>query len=87
LEKHLLTYFITGGMPEVVRMWIQTSDIKAIEAVQLTKIGISLIGAATPLIMNLASGLSNILESASTKPKEDTQTIVQYKQDAATRYP
>jgi predicted AAA+ superfamily ATPase len=34
MEKHLLTYFITGGMPEVVAAWIQTRDIKAIEVIQ-----------------------------------------------------
>jgi predicted AAA+ superfamily ATPase len=34
LEDYLRTYYITGGMPEVVRTWINTKDISSVESVQ-----------------------------------------------------
>ena len=34
LENYLRTYYITGGMPEVVETWINTKDITKLEAVQ-----------------------------------------------------
>jgi predicted AAA+ superfamily ATPase len=34
LESYLRTYYITGGMPEVVETWICTKDITQVEAVQ-----------------------------------------------------
>ena len=34
LKNYLATFYITGGMPEVVASWIETKDIKEIESVQ-----------------------------------------------------
>jgi predicted AAA+ superfamily ATPase len=34
LENYLRTYYITGGMPEVVAKWISTKDVSAVEEVQ-----------------------------------------------------
>jgi predicted AAA+ superfamily ATPase len=34
LEDYLHTYYITGGMPEVVETWIKTKDIDRLESVQ-----------------------------------------------------
>lgn len=34
LENYLRTYYITGGMPEVVDKWIKTKDIPAVEEIQ-----------------------------------------------------
>ena len=34
LENDLRTYYITGGMPEVVDTWLRTKDIAQVEAVQ-----------------------------------------------------
>ena len=34
LEKYLRTYYIIGGMPEVVQEWIDTHDYKKVEGVQ-----------------------------------------------------
>ena len=34
LENYLKTYYITGGMPEAVYLWIKTKDVFEVEAVQ-----------------------------------------------------
>lgn len=34
LEKHLRNYYIVGGMPEVVKTWVETHNFQAIEKVQ-----------------------------------------------------
>ena len=34
LENYLKTYYITGGMPEAVNVWIKTKDVFEVEAVQ-----------------------------------------------------
>jgi hypothetical protein len=34
LENYLRTYYITGGMPEAVSIWIETKDISKLEAMQ-----------------------------------------------------
>ena len=34
MEKLLKEYYIVGGMPEAVKIWIQTQDIEAVEEVQ-----------------------------------------------------
>ncbi|MBO4319812.1 MAG: ATP-binding protein [Treponema sp.] len=34
LEKYLKNYYIVGGMPEVVRTWIETHDYKQVDEVQ-----------------------------------------------------
>lgn len=34
LEKYLMNYYIVGGMPEAVQMWIDTHDYKEVEEVQ-----------------------------------------------------
>ncbi|NJD01384.1 MAG: ATP-binding protein [Ruminiclostridium sp.] len=34
LESYLKTYYITGGMPEAVSVWLQTKDVNAVENVQ-----------------------------------------------------
>ncbi len=34
LENYLMNYYITGGMPEVVKKWCDTKDINKIEAIQ-----------------------------------------------------
>ena len=34
LEDYLRTYYIIGGMPEVVNTWLKTKDIESVEAVQ-----------------------------------------------------
>ena len=34
LEKYLKNYYIVGGMPEAVRMWVDTHDYKEVEEVQ-----------------------------------------------------
>lgn len=34
LENYLKTYYITGGMPEAVSVWLQTNDVSELETVQ-----------------------------------------------------